>query len=65
MTALVDTASLAAFDAYAEARGGRSALLRQMIEQALKDNGAAPVFDRADTKRASAYRCASQGPRTR
>jgi hypothetical protein len=50
MTALVDTASLAAFDAYAEARGGRSALLRSMIEQVAKDNCAAPVFDRGEAR---------------
>jgi hypothetical protein len=50
LTARVDAASLAAFDALAEARGGRSALLRQMIEQMAKDNGAAPLIARPEGK---------------
>lgn len=42
MSARVDTSILAAFDAYAVARGGRSAMLRRLIDRALRDAGAAP-----------------------
>lgn len=42
MTARVDAAALAAFDAYAVARRGRGAVLRQLIGQALRDAAAAP-----------------------
>jgi hypothetical protein len=50
LTARVDAVSLAAFDAFAQARGGRSAVLRSMIDAALKDNGAAPVLNSAVAK---------------
>ena len=42
MTARVEAAALAAFDAYAVARGGRGAVLRQLIDQALRDAATAP-----------------------
>ena len=42
MTARVEAAALAAFDAYAIARGGRGAVLRQLIDQALRDAATAP-----------------------
>lgn len=42
MTARVDADTLAAFDAYAVARGGRGAVLRQLIDTALRDGATAP-----------------------
>lgn len=42
MSARVDAAALAALDAYAVARGGRGAVLRQLIDQALRDGATAP-----------------------
>ena len=42
MTARVEAAALAAFDAYAVARGGRGAVLRQLIDQTLRDAESAP-----------------------
>ncbi len=42
MTARVDAGALAAFDAYAVARGGRGAVLRRLIDEALRDASAAP-----------------------
>ena len=42
MTARVEAAALAAFDAYAVARGGRGAVLRQLIDQALRDAATVP-----------------------
>lgn len=45
LTARIDAAVLAAFDAYAEARGGRSAVLRQLIEQVARENVDAPHFE--------------------
>ena len=48
LTARIDAAMLAAFDAFAEARGGRSAVLRQLIEKAMEANGAAPRIERPD-----------------
>jgi hypothetical protein len=42
LTARVDAVTLAAFDAFAEGRGGRSAVLRQLIEQAARENSDAP-----------------------
>ena len=45
LTARIDAAALAAFDAYAEGRGGRSAVLRQLIAQAAKANGDAPHIE--------------------
>lgn len=41
MHVLVDRKMLAAFDAFAVGRAGRSALVRQLIERALRDVGAA------------------------
>ena len=48
MSARIDADTLAAFDAYAEARGGRSAVLRQLIEQAAAAHGDAPHIERSD-----------------
>lgn len=48
LSARIDAATLATFDAYAEARGGRSAVLRQLIEQAALTNGDAPHIEPAD-----------------
>lgn len=49
LTARVDRELLAAFDALAEGRGGRSALLRSVLQQALKHVGDAPrIAPRAD-----------------
>lgn len=39
----VDRATLAAFDALAEGRGGRSALLRSLLAQAMSQVGSAPI----------------------
>ena len=47
-SARIDADTLAAFDGYAEARGGRSAVLRQMIEQVATAHRAAPHFERPD-----------------
>lgn len=44
LTARVDRDLLVAFDALAEGRGGRSALLRSMLQQALKHVAEAPRF---------------------
>jgi hypothetical protein len=43
----IDAEVLAALDKFAVARGGRSALVRQMIEQALKGNVDRPFIDRS------------------
>jgi hypothetical protein len=49
MTVRVDRATLAAFDALAEGRGGRSALLRSLLDQAMSRVGDAPrVAPRAE-----------------
>ena len=48
LSARIDTDTLAAFDDYAEARGGRSAVLRQLIEQAAAAHGAAAHVERQD-----------------
>lgn len=48
LTARIDAGTLAAFDAFAEARGGRSAVLRQLIEQATQANRDAPHIERPD-----------------
>ncbi len=49
MTVRVDRATLAAFDALAEGRGGRSALLRSMLDQAMSRVADAPrVAPRAE-----------------
>lgn len=44
----LDADALAAFDRFAVARGGRSALVRQMIEQALQDSGGRSFIDRPE-----------------
>ena len=48
LTARIDAETLAAFDGYAEGRGGRSAVLRQLIEQAAATHGVAPHIERPD-----------------
>ena len=48
LSARIDADTLAAFDGYAEARGGRSAVLRQLIEQAAAAHGQAPHIERPD-----------------
>ena len=48
LTARIDAGMLMAFDAYAEARGGRSAVLRQLIEQAAAAHGTAAHIERPD-----------------
>ena len=45
MTARVDGGALAAFDAFAIARGGRSAVLRQLIARALREGGETARID--------------------
>ena len=49
LTARIDAATLAAFDGYAEGRGGRSVLLRQLIEQAARENGGASRIERSES----------------
>lgn len=49
LTARIDAATLAAFDTFAEGRGGRSVVLRQMIEQAASANADAPRVDRRES----------------
>lgn len=44
LTARVDRELLAAFDAFAEGRGGRSALLRAVLQQALRHIADAPLI---------------------
>jgi hypothetical protein len=44
LTARIDAASLAAFDAIAVGRGGRSALLRQLMQAATADRADAPLI---------------------
>ncbi len=41
----LDTAALAALDSYAVGRGGRSAVMRQMIEQMLEENIGRPLIE--------------------
>ena len=48
LSARIDAETLAAFDGYAEGRGGRSAVLRQLIEQAAAAHGDAPQIERPD-----------------
>lgn len=45
MTARVDHDALAAFDALAVARGGRGALIRQLIERSLREGGDAALVE--------------------
>jgi hypothetical protein len=49
LTARIDASTLAAFDAYAEGRGGRSVLLRQMIEQVARENGSVLKVERIES----------------
>lgn len=50
LTARVDRELLAAFDALAEGRGGRSALLRTVLQQSLRQVGEAPrIAPRVDS----------------
>jgi hypothetical protein len=49
LTARIDAATLAAFDAFAEGRGGRSVVLRQLVEQAARENVDAPRVDRRES----------------
>ena len=44
----LDADALAAFDRLAVGRGGRSALVRQMIEQTLRESGGRPFIDRPE-----------------
>ena len=44
----VETQALAAFDSFAVGRGGRSALLRQMIERTLQESADRPHIDRPE-----------------
>jgi hypothetical protein len=50
LTARIDAATLAAFDAFAEGRGGRSAVLRQLVEQAARENVDMPRVERREGK---------------
>ena len=49
LTARIDAATLAAFDAFAEGRGGRSVVLRQLVEQAARENVDAPRVERRES----------------
>ncbi len=44
----VDSDALTAFDSFAVGRGGRSALVRQMIERTLRESGDRPHIDRPE-----------------
>jgi hypothetical protein len=44
----VDADALSAFDSFAVGRGGRSALVRQMIERTLHERGDRPVIERPE-----------------
>lgn len=48
LTIRLDADALAAFDSFAVGRSGRSALLRQMIEQALLASAGRPFIDRPE-----------------
>lgn len=48
LSARVDADALAAFDVYAVGRGGRSVLIRQMIEQAAAQNADRPQIERPE-----------------
>jgi hypothetical protein len=48
LTIRLDADALAAFDSFAVGRGGRSAVLRQMIEQAMREIADRPFIDRPD-----------------
>jgi len=49
LSARIDADALASFDALAEGRGGRSALLRQMIEQFAASHADMPLVAKDDT----------------
>lgn len=49
LTARIDAATLTAFDSFAEGRGGRIAVLRQLVEQAARDNVDAPRVERRES----------------
>lgn len=44
----VDARALSALDSFAVGRGGRSALVRQMIERTLQESGERPLIDRPE-----------------
>ena len=44
----LDADALAAFDSFAVGRGGRSALVRQMIERTLQEGDQRPLIDRPE-----------------
>ena len=48
LTARIDAQALAAFDAFAQGRGGRCAVLRNLITQAAEANADRPRIDRPD-----------------
>lgn len=48
LNARVDRDALAAFDSFAVGRGGRSALVRQLIERTLKESADRPHIDRPE-----------------
>ena len=48
LSARIDAETLAAFDGYAEGRGGRSAVLRQLIERAAAEHADVPHIERPD-----------------
>ena len=48
MSVRVDADALAALDSFAVGRGGRSAVLRQMIEQTLQETADRPHIDRPE-----------------
>ena len=48
LSARVDAETLAAFDAFAVGRGGRSALLRQLIEQTAREKADGPHVERSE-----------------
>ena len=50
LTARIDAATLAAFDAFAEGRGGRSVVLRQLVEQVARENSDAPQVERPERR---------------
>ena len=44
----LDAGALSALDSFAVGRGGRSAILRQMIEQVLEENSGRPLLERRE-----------------
>lgn len=49
LTARIDAATLAAFDRFAEGRGGRSVVLRQLVERAAFENHDKPHIERRES----------------